>query len=302
MFGCRQSRVHTFQLNSSSHARKPYRIACRVNTRRSGPTFHPDFCFVIGVAQRAWCWVRLHLGQHRISRCLFVAGCQLRLPGRPGTPATEVLPKLKALGNSGRTVWFVYAALPLLLIPAGIGAARGLRRGYRETARAKQALRTTDSATANPERALRTADLATANAAQVGAWLQAIAAVCMTIGLARWSTVQWALANAWQGADAAVRATIASRFDWLNLVLGNGIGEFAGELALYGSFMAFGVALRQRGAVWLSRFAIVTAIGGWIGMFRYITPVVQSAADVTNVLLPLFLIAFGVALVRVKVQ
>ena len=36
--------------------------------------------------------------------------------------AADVLPRLLALGESGRAVWVVYAFLPLLLIPAGVGA------------------------------------------------------------------------------------------------------------------------------------------------------------------------------------
>ena len=46
--------------------------------------------------------------------------------------AEAVLPRLLALGNSGRAVWAVYALLPLLLIPASEATA-----GHGTTASAK---------------------------------------------------------------------------------------------------------------------------------------------------------------------
>jgi hypothetical protein len=185
-------------------------------------------------------------------------------------PAAEVLPQLRALGTEGRAVWALYALMPLLLLPAAAGAADALRRD----------------------------DLRNDAAVRVGLILQVCAAICMTLGLARWSTAQWSLAAAWESADAAQRVGITATFDALNTFLGNGIGEFVGELALYGSFAAFALALYRRGVRWLATFAAVTAIAGWVGMFRNITAVVQPASDITNVLLPVFLIAFGIALVR----
>jgi len=184
--------------------------------------------------------------------------------------AKDVLPALRALGNHGRAVWAIYAILPLALLPAAAGAAD----------------------------ALRTDDLRNEAVVRLGLLLQGVAALCMTLGLARWSTAQWTLANAWPHANEAQRAAMAITFDALNAYLGNGIGEFVGEFALYGSFAAFAIALYRLEVRLLAAFAGVTAIAGWIGMFRNVTPMVQPAADVTNVLLPLFLIAFGVALIR----
>ena len=130
--------------------------------------------------------------------------------------------------------------------------------------------------------------------------LQAVAALCMTLGLARWSTAQWALAKSWQSADESQRLGLAATFDALNSMLGNGIGEFVGELTLYGSFLAFAIALYRNGSRKVALLGAVTAIAGWIGMFRNITSSVQLAADLTNVLLPLFLIVFGITLLRGK--
>lgn len=185
-------------------------------------------------------------------------------------PAANVLPRLLALGDTGRFVWIAYAILPLLLIPAAVGASATLRRS----------------------------DGGSNGAIQLGVLLQVVSALAMTLGLGRWSTAQWVLAEAWPLADASQQATMTVLFDALNSYLGNGIGEFVGELALYGSFAAFALALWDRGSRWMAAFATVTAVAGWLGMFRNMTTLVQPAADVTNVLLPLFLIAFGVAEVR----
>ncbi len=185
-------------------------------------------------------------------------------------PAAEVLPQLLALGATGRAVWIVYAILPLTLIAAAVGAAEAL--GHQ--------------------------DGRNASALKLGVLLQVVAALAMTLGLARWSTAQWALAEAWPLADGAQRQLLATVFDALNSYLGNAIGEFVGELALYGSFAAFALALWRVGGRKMAVLGGVTAVLGLLGMFRNITPVVQPAADVTNVLLPGFLIAFGVAVMR----
>lgn len=185
-------------------------------------------------------------------------------------PAADVLPKLLALGGSGRAVWIIYALLPLTLIGASVGAADALRHP----------------------------DGRNASALRLGVLLQVVAALAMTLGLARWSTAQWVLAEAWPMADAAQQQTLTVVFDALNAYLGNAIGEFVGELALYASFGAFAVALWRIGGRKMAVLGAVTAAFGLIGMFRNITPAVQLAADVTNLLLPLFLIAFGIAVMR----
>jgi hypothetical protein len=48
----------------------------------------------------------------------------------------------------------------------------------------------------------------------------------------------------------------------------------------------------------MAAFATITAVAGLLGMFRNVTSLVAPAAEVSNVLLPAFLIAFGVMLVR----
>jgi hypothetical protein len=183
-------------------------------------------------------------------------------------PAADVLPALLALGGAGRAVWVLYALIPLMLIPAAVGTARALRR-----------------------------DAGGGSAAlNLAVMLQVVAALAMTLGLARWSTAQWTIAQAWPVAGAVQRESLTVLFDALNSYLGNAIGEFVGELALYGSFAAFAVVLMQAKRRALGVFAWVTAVLGLVGMFRNVTYVVQPAADVTNVLLPVFLIVFGASI------
>lgn len=109
------------------------------------------------------------------------------------------MPRLLALGATGRVVWIIYAVLPLMLIGAAVGAADALRRP----------------------------DGMNSAAVSLGVLLQVVAALAMTLGLARWSTAQWVLAEAWPLADVAQQQTLAAVFDVLNSYLGNAIGEFA---------------------------------------------------------------------------
>lgn len=185
-------------------------------------------------------------------------------------PAGEVLPQLLALGEPGRVAWIIYAILPLVLIGGAVGAADSLRHpGGRTSA-----------------------------AISFGVLLQVVSALAMTLGLARWSTAQWALAEAWPLADEAQQLMLAAVFDALNSYLGNAIGEFVGELTLYGSFATFALVLWRIGRRKMAVFAVLTAVAGLLGMFRNMTSLVQPAADLSNVLLPAFLIAFGFVVMR----
>ncbi|MCU0634490.1 MAG: DUF4386 family protein [Gemmatimonadaceae bacterium] len=196
---------------------------------------------------------------------------QLGYPDLLDRPAAEVLPALVASGDAGRAAWAIYAMLPLILLPA--------------------------SALAAP--ALVPRDRRDDGLVPLLTGLQWVAGISMMAGLLRWSTVQWLLAERWELADASGRAVLALHFDLLNRFLGNGIGEFIGEFALYGSFVLLGVAIRR--AAWPRLVTVLawgTGVMGLVGMFRNITVAVQPAADVVNGLLPLFLIVLGITLWR----
>lgn len=181
--------------------------------------------------------------------------------------ASDVLPRLLALGSAGRAVWVVYALLPLLLIPAGIGAFATLR----------------DWA----PRAMR-----------LGLACSIMAAVSMLVGLARWPSVHWELARAYPDASPDARLAIDGLFNGLNVYLGNFIGEFLGELSLNAFFILTATAMLRAGRRW-SAYAGLAAGGiGVIAAFRNVTPAVNFIAAADNYVLPLWLIVLGVILLR----
>jgi hypothetical protein len=184
-------------------------------------------------------------------------------------PAERVLPALLATGASGRFAWSLYGLLPLIWLPAGVGAF--------------QALRT------RSEGGMRLAML-----------FAVLAAITMMLGLLRWPSIHWELARAWDGAAAPERATLAAIFDGLNRYLGNFIGEFLGELSFSLFFLLSGMAMLRTPPFprWLAWWGIATAVLGIVGMFRNVTAAVAPVAEANNYLLPLWMIGFGVALVR----
>jgi hypothetical protein len=183
--------------------------------------------------------------------------------------AGDVLPRLLELGGTGRAVWIVYALLPLLLIPASVGAYAALRT-FAPTA-------------------MRTALI-----------FGVIAALTMLLGLARWPTAHWELAGAYTNASPDARVAIAAVFRGLNVYLGNFIGEFLGELSLNAFFILSGVALLRAGPRWAGYGGVIAGVVGLIAAFRNVTPTVALIADVNNYVLPLWLISLGVILLRSK--
>ncbi len=184
-------------------------------------------------------------------------------------PANTVLPRLLATGTPGRTAWALYAFLPLIWIPAGVGAYCALRRF-------------------SPGAMLLALQFA------------ALAAISMMLGLMRWPSVHWHLAQRHLAATAEQQQVIAAVFDGLNTYLGNYIGEFLGELSFSMFFLLSSwTLLRSRTTpAWVAVCGLAVAAGGFVGMFRNITGVVAPVAAVNNYLLPLWMIGFGVVLLR----
>jgi hypothetical protein len=185
--------------------------------------------------------------------------------------AAEVLPALLALGSTGRAVWAVYALLPLLLIPAGTGAHAALR----------------DSAP---------------NAMRAALIFGVLAAISMLLGLARWPSLHWELARAYETASPDARLAIDAIFRGLNVYLGNYVGECLGELSLNAFFLLSAFALVRAGQRWAGYAAGAVGVIGLIAAFRNMTPAVGLVADVDNYVLPLWLIVMGVVLVRLDVS
>ncbi|HET9040880.1 MAG TPA: DUF4386 family protein [Gemmatimonadales bacterium] len=184
--------------------------------------------------------------------------------------AAEVLPRLLATGATGRAVWAVYGFLPLIWIPAGVGtfhAFRNLREG----------------------------------STRAGMLFATLAAITMMLGLLRWPSVHWRLAEAYARSGEPERAAIATVFGGLNSYLGNYIGEFLGELCVSLFFLLSALAMLERNAGfprWMGYLGATTATAGLVGMFRNVTDVVAPIAAVNNYLLPLWMIVFGAGLLR----
>lgn len=184
--------------------------------------------------------------------------------------ADQVLPGLLATGATGRAVWALYGFLPLIWIPAGVGAFHALRDVR--------------------EGSMRMAML-----------FAVVSAVSMMLGLLRWPSIHWALAQEYVAGTEAERAAIGVTFAGLNSFLGNYVGEFLGELTFSLFFLLSGLAMLVRGAGfrrWTGYLGVVTAAAGMIGMFRNVTILVSPIAAVNNYLLPLWMIVFGVSLLR----
>jgi hypothetical protein len=123
-----------------------------------------------------------------------------------------------------------------------------------------------------------------------------VAALGMMLGLMRWPTVHWRVAELYAGADPQQRAVLGAVFDGLNTYLGNYLGEFLGELAFNSFFLLTGWALLRRHRV--AMLGLVAGLAGLVGMFRNLTPAVAPVAALNNYLLPAWMIVFGVLLVR----
>ena len=183
--------------------------------------------------------------------------------------ADVVLPALLATGSSGRFAWAIYAFLPLIWVPAGVGTRLALGR--------------------QRPGAMRLAEP-----------FAVIAAVAMMLGLMRWPTIHWALAQTFASAGPEERATLTAVFDGLNTYLGNYIGEFLGELSFSMYFLLTSMTwlAEARSPLWVGWLGVLTATAGLVGMFRNLTTLVAPLAEVNNYLLPLFMIVLGVALIR----
>jgi hypothetical protein len=184
--------------------------------------------------------------------------------------AAQVLPSLLATGVTGRTVWAIYGFLPLIWIPAGVGAFHALR-DVRE------------------------------GSMRVAMLFALVSALSMMLGLLRWPSIHWTLAQAYAAGSEADRMAISAIFAGLNSFLGNYVGEFLGELSFSLFFLLSGLAMLARDSRyprWVGYLGVFTAVAGLIGMFRNVTAVVDSVAAVNNYLLPIWMIIFGISLVR----
>jgi len=184
-------------------------------------------------------------------------------------PAATVLPSLLATGQQGRVVWALYAVLPLIWLPAGVAAYEALAPVQR-------------------------------GAMRLALQFAVLAAIAMMLGLMRWPSIHWHLALAFERAAPPEQAVLSSVFDGLNTYLGNYIGEFVGELSFSAFFLLTSIVWLQspQRSRWIGWLGLVTAVAGFVGMFRNVIGPVAPVAAVNNYLLPVFMIILGVALAR----
>jgi drug/metabolite transporter (DMT)-like permease len=118
----------------------------------------------------------------------------------------------------------------------------------------------------------------------------------------RWPTIHWRLAQLYVQGNPEEQRLIAALFDGFNVYAGNYLGEFLGELSFSAFFVlsAWALLRSRRAPRWLAIVGLLTGILGWIGMFRNVTTMVAPVAAVNNYLLPVWMIAFGVVLIRAR--
>lgn len=180
-------------------------------------------------------------------------------------PPAEVLPALVSGGASLEAWWIAYALLPLTLVAAALLAHESL-------------------AVLGPRARLFTA-------AGVGAGL------AMAVGLLRWSTLQLALGIHWEGADPAGRVAIEAISDGVNRLLGNGLGEVVGEVLLGVWLMGAGLAVDRGDRAGRAVSVATRVLGGAmiLGVARFVSPALEVVTELTNVALPMGLIALGLS-------
>jgi len=185
-------------------------------------------------------------------------------------PAAQVLPRLLALGPSGRAVWVLYGLIPLLLIPTAMGVYAAGRHAVPLLARA-------------------------------AVIMAVLSALTMMAGLLRWPSLQWHLALAYTDASPGAREAIAATFAASNSYLGNFIGEFLGELFLNSFFLCAAIVLTRAAAParrWLLVAGAWASLLGGLAMLRNVIGWVEPIAALNNVVLPIWMLVLGMALVR----
>lgn len=181
-----------------------------------------------------------------------------------------VLPRLIAGGESLRLTWLVYALIPLMIVPVTVLLVGRFDGG----------------SGARPS-ALRQSVLMTG----------ALALITLTLGLIRWPSLNWSMAEAYLGASPEVQQAIVAQFDGMNALLGTFVGELLGEVFLY-AWIGLGALLSaKRLPRWVLVFTLLAAVSGEVGVWRAFSPVAEGFADVNNALLPLALIVWGLGLV-----
>ena len=94
------------------------------------------------------------------------------------------------------------------------------------------------------------------------------------------------------------QTVLVAVFDGLNRYLGNYLGEFVGELCLNAFFFLSARAMWRDRLVsrWIAGVGLTAGILGWIGMWRNVTSLVAPAAALNNLVLPVWMVVFALAM------
>ena len=177
--------------------------------------------------------------------------------------AATVLPRLLKGGATMRAVWALYALLPLFLLPGAVGA-------YLACPSSRDRMK-------------------------LALVFASIGTLAMCLGLMRWPSIHWVLAEAYAASSAQSPGSLDAVFAGLNVYLGNYVGEFLGETCLAVFFFLAGWSILEETAFprWVGWSGMLFAVLFVVGAFRNVIALVQPVADLNNSLLPLWMIVLG---------
>ncbi|MEM9133150.1 MAG: DUF4386 family protein [Actinomycetota bacterium] len=203
---------------------------------------------------------------------LVVLGAAIDWPASLGDPAADALPRL--LDNEGavRFGYLAYLGYSVLLLPVGIAVTRWADGGARAT--------------------LSTLALIAMGAAAVSSGMR-------TIGIIRWLSTMFPLAESWEVADDAERAIIAVQFDAVNNY-GGAIGELLGVglfAVVWLAVTALGPGRRHRGGWFVISGAVVAAVVA-VPLIDLAGVDPGAAVILSGTAFNLWLLAVGVAMIR----
>lgn len=195
-------------------------------------------------------------------------------PGINYGPDKEVFPLLLAGGLTLQILLTIYSLLPLLLIPASVGAYYAFRDVN--------------------EPALR-----------VGVLFATLAALGLTVSLMRWPSLHWYLARFFGQADPGQQVIISVFFHGLDSYVGIFAGGFLSKVTLIVWFFIISFAMiRAIGfPTWIGYLGIITSVYLLITLPMPLGIYHNVISNVLNVIAPLefiWLMLFGVSLLFYK--
>ena len=202
---------------------------------------------------------------------LIVLGAAIGWPGSLDDPAAEALPRLLENESAVRLGYIVYLAYSVLLLPVGIAITRWADGG---------------------RTAISTGALIAMGFAVVSSGMR-------TIGIIRWLSAMFPLADAWESADATEQTIIAIQFEALNNY-GGAIGELLGVslfAALWVAVTALGPG-REHRAPWFAISGAVVAAFVAVPLVSLVGADAGAFVTVSGTAFNVWLLVTGVVMLR----